>query len=195
MYKRKEVRKLTGSEEFIHTGDKKFTVLDFWRYGFSNLNSNVLRGALAEYIVETALKDVEDIEIRNPWGDYDVDYQGKTIEVKCCSYLQDWDQLKLSTIQWSGLKANTLYWNDAVAKQIKQEKKEYKAQIYVLALLNHKETETLNILDMDQWCFYVLSKDKLQSLTKDGSSVSLSLLKKNGIESVAYHDLKVAIEA
>ena len=42
MYKRKSVEKLAGSEFFKNTDAKKFTVLDFWQYGFSNLNSNVL---------------------------------------------------------------------------------------------------------------------------------------------------------
>lgn len=195
MYKRKAVSKLTGNEPFLNTGDKEFTVLDFWQYAFSNLNSNIVRGILAEFLVETALNEIDTIDIRNPWGDYDVEYNSKTIEVKCCAYLQDWDQLNLSTIKWSGLKAKTLHWNDAVAKQIRQEKKEYKAQIYILALLDHKETGTLNILDMEQWCFYVLSKEKLKSLTKDGGSASLSLLKRNGIEPISYRNLKAAIAA
>jgi len=90
MYKRIPVTKLTGNEQFRNIGDKKFSVLEFWRYGFSNLNSNVLRGALAEFIVENALRGNEEIDVRNPWGDSDViATDGKKIEVKCCSYLQD----------------------------------------------------------------------------------------------------------
>lgn len=89
MYKKIPVRKLTGFEEFKNTPNKKFSVLEFWQYGFSNLNSNVLRGALAEFLVENALKDNDEIEVRSPWGDYDVLYKGKKIEVKCCSYIQD----------------------------------------------------------------------------------------------------------
>ena len=100
MYKRNPVRKLTGTEQFKSTGSKQFSVLEFWQYGFSSLNSNVLRGALAEFLVENALKEHGEIEVRSPWGDYDVLYKEKKIEVKCCSYIQDWDQNKLSTISF-----------------------------------------------------------------------------------------------
>jgi len=193
MYKRKPVVKLTGNEQFINTNNKQFTVLDFWQYGFSNLNSNVLRGALAEFIVENALKNVDDIALRNPWGDSDVEYNGKNIEVKSCSYLQDWDQNQLSTVRWSGLKAKTLYWSSAVSGKIKEEKAEYKSDIYVLALLRHKETETLDILDLDQWCFYVLSKERLKEISNDKPAVSLTRLERNDVEPVNFSNLKIAI--
>jgi hypothetical protein len=195
MYKRKEVLKLSGNETFKNTS-KKFSVLEFWQYGFSNLNSNVLRGALAEFLVENALKDnQEEIELRNPWGDTDVLYKDKKIEVKCSSYLQDWDQDKLSTIQWTGLKAKTLYWSSAVSGEKKKVKTvEYKSDIYVLALLKHQETETLDILDLDQWCFYVLTKDKLKEITGDRSQISLKKLEKNNIESVGFNELKDVIK-
>lgn len=193
MYKAKPVVKLTGSEQFINTG-KQFSVLDFWQYGFSNLNSNVLRGALAEFLVEQALKETDDIELRSPWGDFDVSYQGKKIEVKCCSYLQDWDQNKLSKVVWSGLKAKELYYNDAVAKQSNKEA-DYKADIYVLSLLHHQETETLDILDLNQWSFYVLSKDELKAITKNGNSTSLNALIQNDIKRLSFIDIKAKIKA
>ena len=195
MYKRIPVSKLTGSEQFKNVGQKKFSVLEFWQYGFSSLNSNVLRGALAEFIVENALKDNMEIEVRSPWGDYDVLYKGKKIEVKCCSYIQDWDQTKLSTIQWSGLKAKELYYSEAVTKLSELNKLvDYKSDIYVLALFKHQDHATLDILDMDQWCFYVLSKEKLREISKDRSSVSLVLLKNSNIEPVSFEDIQNAIE-
>ena len=191
MYKAKPVTKLSGQEVFKNAG-KDFSVLDFWQYGFSNLNSNVLRGVLAEFLVEQALKDTDDISLRNPWGDFDVEYKGKKIEVKSCSYLQDWDQNKLSTVKWSGLKAKGIYWNDAVATNDEKEAS-YKADIYVLALLHHKETKTLDILDLDQWSFYVLTKDQLQDISNDGSSVSLSRVQKSVICPVIFKALKESI--
>jgi hypothetical protein len=187
MYKAKPVTKLSGQEVFKNAG-KDFSVLDFWQYGFSNLNSNVLRGVLAEFLVEQALKDTDDIVLRNPWGDFDVEYKGKKIEVKSCSYLQDWDQNKLSTVKWSGLKAKGIYWNDAVATSDEKEAS-YKADIYVLALLHHKEAETLDILDLDQWSFYVLTKDQLQDISNDGSSVSLVKVEKHNIPKLSFKDL------
>jgi len=193
MYTRKTITKLTGNENFLNS-ENKFSVLDFWRYGFSNLNSNVLRGALTEFIVESALKDQKEIDIRNPWGDYDVEYKGKKIEVKSCSYLQDWDQEKLTNIQWSGLKAKSIYWSSAVSKFKTSEEKDYKSDIYVLGLLNHKETDTLDILNLNQWVFYVLSKDELKRVSNNKSAVSLAKLEKNNIKPMMFSELKEVIE-
>lgn len=195
MYKKLPVRKLTGSEVFKNSGHKSFNVLEFWQYGFSSLNSNVLRGALAEFLVENALKQNIDLEVRSPWGDYDVLYQDKKIEVKCCAYIQDWDQNDYSLIKWSGLKAKELFYSSAVQKKSEMVKSiAYKSDIYVLALFKHQDHATLDILDLDQWCFYVISRDRIREISKDRNSVSLSLLKKNGIEPVSFNDLANVIQ-
>ncbi len=189
MYKRIPVNKLTGNESFKNVGDKKFSVLEFWRYGFSNLNSNVLRGALAEFIIENALRSNEQIDVRNPWGDSDVVApNGKNIEVKCCSYIQDWDQDDYSKIIWSGLKAKSLYWSSAVSEFPRKEA-DYKSDIYILALFKHQDHATLDILDMNQWCFFVLSKEKIKDITKNGNSISLTKLEKFSIQPIGFNEL------
>lgn len=189
MYKRIPVTKLNGNEIFKNIGDKKFSVLEFWRYGFSNLNSNVLRGALAEFIVENALRKNNEIDVRNPWGDSDVIApNGKKIEVKCCSYIQDWDQPDFSKILWSGLKAKSLYWSSAVSA-FPRSPADFKSDIYVLSLFKHKDHATLDILNMDQWCFWVLTKDKIKEITKNGNSVSLIKLQKLNLKPICFSDL------
>jgi len=194
MYKRIPVKKLSGSETFKNSGGRDFSILEFWRYGFSNINSNVLRGALAEFLVENALRDKSKISVRNPWGDSDVTLDdGTKIEVKCCSYIQDWDQNELSKIVFSGLKAKTLYWSSAVSAFPRKEA-DYKSDIYILALFKHQDPKTLDILDLDQWCLYVLSKDEIKKITKDGNSISIGRLEKNGIEPVSFNDLRQKIE-
>lgn len=146
--------------------------------------------------VENALKDNTDIEVRSPWGDYDVLYEGKKIEVKCCSYIQDWDQNQFSRIAWSGLKATELYYSDAVKKLSELNKTpEYKSDIYVLALFKHQDHATLDILNMDQWCFYVLTRERLREISKNRSSVSLSLLNKNQITPISFVKLRQLIES
>lgn len=193
MYTRKPVVRLSGAELFTNTNEKKFTVQDFWQYNLSNLNSNVTRGALAEFLVENALKDLEDIELRNPWGDWDVEYKGNKIEVKCSSYLQDWDQGELSRPVFTGLKAKELYYNDVVGKRSEKDA-DYKADIYVLCLLHHMKTETLDILNLDQWSFYVLSKDEIKEVSSDSSTLSLAKLKKSEIPEIIFNDLKPKIK-
>ena len=117
---------------------------------------------------------------------------GKKIEVKCCSYIQDWDQNNLSKILWNGLKAKTLYWSSAVST-LPRNPKDYKSDIYVLSLLKHQDPATLNILDMDQWCFWALAKDKIKEITKNGNSVSLTKLQKFNIKPIDFTGIKKAI--
>ena len=191
MLKKVEVKKLTGNEFFK---GKDFSILDFWQYGFSNLNSNVLRGSLAEFIVENLLKDKEDIGVRNPWGDYDVLYKNKKIEVKCSSYLQDWDQDDFSKIVFTGLKAKDLYWSSAVDSFNNDNTKSYKAELYVLCLVKHKDPKTLNLLDLEQWCFYILTKKELQIISNDSSSISITKLEKNSVEPLQYKEIKDYID-
>lgn len=189
MYKRLPVKKLSGSETFQNSTGRNLSVLDFWQYGFSNLNSNILRGVLAEFLVENALKDKSKITIRNPWGDCDVLLDDKTkIEVKCCSYIQDWDQKELSKISFSGLKAKTLYWSSAVSA-FPRSPADYKSDIYIFSLLKHKDPKTLNILDLNQWCFYVMTRDEVKRITKNGNSISMIKLEKNNIEPVSFDKL------
>ncbi len=195
MYKRIPVSKLTGGEQFKNTGQKKFSILEFWQYGFSSLNSNVLRGVVAEFLVENALKDKSEIEVRSPWGDYDVLYKGKKIEVKCTSYIQDWDQNKLTTIKWSGLRAKKLYYSEAVSKLSDMDPtKDYKADIYILSLFKHQEHGTLDILDINQWCFYVLTREQIKTISGNRMEITLVKLKKAGIEPVGFSELKESIQ-
>ena len=70
---------------------------------------------------------------------------------------------------------------------------DYKSDIYVLALFKHQDPATLDILDIDQWCFWVLTKDKIKEVTKGGNSISLVKLQKFAIEPVHFSALYKAI--
>jgi len=191
MLKKKEVKKLTGNEFFKNNN---FSILEFWQYGFSNLNSNVLRGFLAEFIIENLLKDKSEIEIRNPWNDFDILYKNRKIEVKCSSYIQDWDQEDFSKIIFSGLKAKDLYWSKAVSEFNRDNKKDYKADIYVLCLVNHKNPETLDLLNLDQWSFFILTKEELKNISNNSSSISITRLEKNNYTPIKHEEVKKYID-
>src|SRR3982751_3188147 len=102
----KQLQKLSGKEVFINIGEKCLTVLDFWQYAFSTLGDNILRGKLAEFLVEVALKDLKDVGISASWADWDIkDFDGTKIEVKCSAYIQNWDQSSYSQIRFTRLQA------------------------------------------------------------------------------------------
>lgn len=48
---------LTGNEEFtLHGKSAGITVMDFWRWAFSDLIDNTQRGVMAEFLVYSSLK-------------------------------------------------------------------------------------------------------------------------------------------
>ena len=92
MYPAIEPRRLTGDESLIApNGEKVGSLIDFWRWAYSDLVSNAERGILAEYIVSCALGINQ--TVRSPWNKYDLLTQDNvSIEVKTSGYLQAWEQ-------------------------------------------------------------------------------------------------------
>lgn len=194
-FQRIKPKKLTGQELFVATGNKQFTVLEFWQYAFSALNDNVLRGRLAEFLVEVALKDTKDIGVRSSWGDWDVeDFDGTKIEVKCAAYIQDWDQNDYSNIIFGRLKGKEVYYSEAVKSFRELTAASYKADIYVLALQHHKEHASFDVLDMRQWSFYVLSRETVAHITNNGMSVSLAKLINSDASPVSFEGIRTSVE-
>lgn len=68
------------------------------------------------------------------------------------------------------------------------------ADVYVFCLLTHKEQDTIDPLNMDQWQFYILSSDELnQSVGAQKTIMLSSLLRLNPI-TATYLELPSAIE-
>lgn len=95
------LHRVYGSEP-LHMGGQVFDnasarVVEFWRWAYGDLRTNVTLGVLAEWIVARVL-DLP-IQTRPPYSTYDlVTPNGQSIEVKAAAYLQGWDQRRPSTI-------------------------------------------------------------------------------------------------
>jgi hypothetical protein len=186
VYPRLPVQRLAGDEVFSG-GDSEMTVLDFWQWAYSSLNANVERGKLAEYLVARAVGVAGAPQVQEAWGDWDVlASDGTTIEVKCSSYIQDWDQNDYSRIVFSGLKARELYYSEAVKPAAEISDADYKADIYVLALQHHREHASFSVRDLGQWTFYVLTREELRDVARDAKSVSIATLVKAGVAGAPY---------
>lgn len=94
------VKRLSGKEYFQNQGGReKITIGDFWQWFGSDLSNNVIRGALAEFIVASAL-DIAD-GVRDVWSPYDLlSKENVKIEVKSAAFLQSRYQKSLSSISF-----------------------------------------------------------------------------------------------
>jgi len=166
---------LGGSEAF-RAGSRElgFNVRDFWAWSVSDLVSNATRGILAEYIVAKAC-GVDTSAPRDEWAAVDlVTLEGVSIEVKSSAYVQSWYQDEYSKISF-GVR-RTLKWDPETNKRTGHPHRA--ADVYVFALLAHKDQETLDPLNLDQWEFYVLPTYVLDSRERSQHSITLPSLKR-----------------
>lgn len=134
------------------------TVVDFWRWAFSDLRDNTVRGVLAEFLVAAALGRTE--TRRKGWDNYDVTTTtGVRVEVKASGYLQSWSQAAHSRLSFGRVAART--W-DEDTNEFGAEP-EVRADVFVFAVQNCKEPAAYDALNLAQWEFYVVSADHVRA--------------------------------
>src|ERR1700751_234109 len=130
----KAVVPLSGDERFSAS---PLSVLDFWRWAFSDLRTNIVRGVLAEFLVAYAVGDPS--PLRAAWDDWDVTTPtGIKVEVKSSAYLQSWRQRRLSSIVFSGLTGRA--WSDEAPGRMAAERT-LRADVYVFAVHTCREPD------------------------------------------------------
>lgn len=160
------------------------SVLDYWVWAHSNMLDNAERGIFAEFIVSKAVNSK--LEVRENWAKYDVvSEEGITIEVKTSAYIQTWGQNNLSTIRF-GIEETQGYDKET---NIYENEKKRQAQVYVFCVHNVEVQEEVDILDMSQWDFYVLSSKILNDKYKHGKSIGLNPLIKLGAKKCSFDEI------
>lgn len=182
----KPAEPLSGDEKL---GESDLSVADFWRWAFSDLRENIVRGVLAEFLVAKAVGDPS--PLRRAWDNFDVTApDGTRIEVKSSAYLQSWRQKAHSRITFAGLMGRAWSYdtNELDADP------SLRADVYVFALHNCREPDQYDALVLDAWEFYVVSVETLRAAGSP-KSVSLAFLERAGVEAVAFAGLSDAIIA
>lgn len=183
------VLRKTGAERFHAAGTLlPFDLLDFWRWYCSDITSNVTRGVVAEYIVAHALGVMGGV--RMEWDAFDLTTRdGVRLEVKSAAYLQSWHQTKPSPISF-GIQP-TIGWNASTNEYGTERKRQ--ADVYVFALLAHRDKRTLDPLDVAQWEFFVVPTRTLDARFSTQARIALSALLTLQPERATYETLAPAI--
>ena len=180
--------RLTGQESLL-SGELKLeaSTLDFWQWGFSNLRFNDVRGVFAEWLVGKLLGIP--LTVRSSWDEYDLETpQCVKIEVKAAAYLQAWPQKQPSRIQFNRLKGRTWRSESGYAMTAK-----CNADLYVFCIQIERDPESWNALDVSQWRFYLLTKERVETI--GCRSIGLGTLAKHAQEMKADEFVQVAGEA
>ena len=163
-------RTLRASERF---SGLDATVEDFWSWAYSDLRSNVVRSAVAEFLVAVAV-GADRSSPRDSWGNYDVSTPGGVcVEVKSSGYLQSWWQRRLSQIGFSRLIGREF---DATTGLLSGDQR-VRCDVYVFAVQICEVPAQYDVLDPGQWRFYVVGAERVDpaAITRN---VSLAWVKR-----------------
>ena len=184
------VTRKTGNEVFHRNGSPiPLDLLAFWQWSSSDLVGNALRGVLAEFIVASAIGC--NGGTRTEWDAYDLETpEGTRVEVKSGAYIQSWSQEKLSTVQF-GIRP-TQGWD--AASNTYSTGSVRQSDVYVFCVLSHRNKDTIDPLNLDQWDFYVIATEALNRLVGDQRTIVLPRLRQLGPLEVTYGGIAVAIK-
>ena len=180
---------LTGNEHFTYEGMPVGVLLnDFWAWNSSDLLNNTLRGALAEFIVASAV-GIDTTKAREDWTAYDLlTESGRKIEVKCSAYLQSWNTEKLSRVQFSIRPARSWDAENDFSDDVKRW-----SDLYVFCLYASKDRNE-SPLQLEQWEFYLLPTSVLDRQCGEQKSITLSSLLSLSPVKATYEELQEAVE-
>lgn len=181
-----DIKEFKSGDEQIGAADTPTgrTLLDFWKWSYSDVLSNAARGVFAEFLVGLALRAID--SPREEWASYDLKTpEGIRVEVKSTAYVQSWCQDKLTQISFDIRRK----WNEEGTKH------ERRSDVYVFALLAEKDKEKINPLDIGQWEFYVVSTRELDRACENQATIRINPLREVARENVPYANLEARVKA
>ena len=190
------MRTLSGNENFWFDGmPLPHLVGDFWAWSSSDLLKGTLRGALAEFIVATAIGEntSEAHEDRQAW-DLEMICGGEVckIEVKSSAYINAGARDGLSSVSFSIAPSRR---SELGKKVLDKDQARRASDVYVFCLFASKDREAANPLILDDWQFIVIPTPTLDWSCPGQKTISLRSLLKLRSASVDYGNLAPAIEA
>ena len=185
------MKKITENTPFVNGGESLgMTMLDFWKYQYSNIYD--MQEYIAEFIVGKALGINEPMN-RDGWTLWDIDYQGKRIEVKQTSYYHSWQEKiangKISQQRTFSITPAFTRYKDSTTSYERQN------DIYVFCLNTGNNEEDSYPLDMANWEFYVVPTSVInENCTPSQKSISLGKVRKLA-PLTKYEELKNVIDS
>ena len=192
-------RKVLDGSEHFRQGDRRRapTIGDFWAWAMSRLIADGPRGDLAEFIVNTALGSDMTFP-KKGWGEYDIEYRGKGVEVKCSSLLQEWERSTPPKPIWGC--AKTLPCDVELQGGLyiyvgrKDDPPRRRSDVYVFCLFAEPDRAKADPTDFSQWRFYIAPTKALDEKLGDQRQISMQGLERIGAIQCSYSDLRATVD-
>lgn len=150
---------------------------------------NTSRGVLAEFLVAHLLKARG--SVRDPWAATDLSLSdGTQVEVKTSGYLQAWPQRKPSRVQFGSVKTRPLSPDGVTYEGPTQ----YLADLYVFCLFAATSHQSADFLNLDQWRFWVMTREEVRETATDKGFMTLAHLQKSDTREFTAAELAKAVE-
>ena len=185
---------LTEDDHFKVNGENRFSVLDVWKYAYSQLPDDII----AEFLIARAL-GLEKSENNSYWTAYDMSYRKKRIEVKATVYVHPWNKEKVSQVRtFSIAPSKNAYWLDVPTPNVNQDL-ERQSEVYVFCLNANQDINQHDILNIDHWEFYVVPTYVINSYAEQSGNpnqkkISLGVVKSLANGSVSFDGIKDAVD-
>jgi len=177
-----------ADKNFVSLNDRSVTVLDFWRWAFSMLEDNTLRGIVGQYIVAWAIG--ADKVIHDSWQSYDLlAPNGKKIEVKTTSFAQIWKYGEKNRRPLFVIKPTRYY----TPEKGLGDEVSYNADIYVLCYYSWPDSNSMDVTNINHWKFWVFSLSELLSILNGKKSISVKKLEQLCYKPLTAFQLKDAV--
>ena len=175
--------------DIMFTGDPQLngTLADFWRWAFSDLCDDDVKGIFAEWMVRVLLGLPLRDSRRVSWADSDIILpNGTRIEVKATALWQSWKLvnedgtrkpsprpalLNPSRVRFSGLQART-----AVTPAPADDPRQFKSDFYIFCFHSQTDPSGWDAWNLAHWEFYMMTRQELPEF-KVGNSISLATLR------------------
>ena len=188
-------RTLSEHDSLKVNGEDRFSVLDVWRYAYCQLGDDIL----AEFLVAKAL-GVEKAENNSYWTAYDMSYRKKRIEVKATAYVHAWNKKRVSQVRtFSIAPSKNDYWLDIPQPDGQVQNLQRQSEVYVFCLNANQDIENHDILDVDQWEFYVVPTYVINEYTKkynnpNQKKISFGVVRSLSSGAVKFDRIRAAVD-
>ena len=174
--------------EIKFTGDPQLngTLADFWRWAFSDLCDDDIKGIFAEWMVRVLLGLPLHDSRRVSWANSDIILENARIEVKASAVWQSWKLvnedgarkpfpaaivLNPARVRFAGLQAKT-----AVSPAAADDRRQFKSDFYIFCFHSQLDPSAWDAWNLAHWEFYMMTRQELMDL-KVGNSISLATLR------------------
>lgn len=139
--------------EKIKGSDTK--ILDFWKWACSDIIIPSNRNDYAMFLVANALELTKMPRIY--WENSDLRYRKKRISIKTSAFVEHWKQKRPKRLSFDISPKKGI---DAATTESLTYRNRY-SEIYIFAVLNQRELKNIDVLDLDQWQFYIVRTEAL----------------------------------